>query len=47
MLIEGLYMPKLAKRGIFRSAVDALIAARERQAARYINSLLLSLDDES
>ena len=40
-------MPKVAKRGFFRSAVGALIAAREKQAARYVNSLLLSLDDET
>ena len=40
-------MPKVAKRGIFRNAVSALIAAREKQAARYVNSMLLSLDDET
>ena len=36
-----------AKRGLFRSAFDALIAARERQASRYVNSALLMLDDET
>lgn len=38
-------MAQVGRRGYFRSAVDALIAARERQAARYVNSTLLMLDD--
>ncbi len=36
-----------AKRGFFRSAVDALMAARERQAQRYVAGALLMLDDET
>lgn len=36
-----------AKRGIFRSAVEAMMAARERQAARYVASTLLMFDDET
>nr|WP_159592038.1 hypothetical protein [Chelativorans xinjiangense] len=36
-----------AKRGFFRNAVDALVAARERQVSRYVNGALLMLDDET
>jgi hypothetical protein len=36
-----------AGRGFFRGAMDALVAARTRQADRYINSALLMLDDET
>ena len=36
-----------AKRGFFRNAVDALVAAREKQASRYVNGALLMLDDET
>ena len=36
-----------ARRGFLRNAVDALVAARERQAARYVNGALLMLDDET
>ena len=36
-----------AKHGIFRNAVAAVMAARERQAARYVASTLLMLDDET
>ena len=35
------------KRGFFRSAVDAMMAAREKQANRYVASALLMLDDET
>lgn len=35
------------KRGFFRNAVDALVAAREKQATRYVNGALLMLDDET
>jgi hypothetical protein len=35
------------KRGFFRNAVDALVAAREKQANRYVNGALLMLDDET
>jgi len=35
------------KRGFFRSAVDALVSAREKQANRYVASALLMLDDET
>lgn len=34
-------------RGFFRNAVDALIAARQRQVTRYVNGALLMLDDET
>ena len=34
-------------RGFFRNAVDALVAAREKQATRYVNGALLMLDDET
>ena len=32
---------------IFRTAFDRMVAARERQARRYVNTHLLTLDDES
>src|SRR3546814_2894576 len=32
---------------IFRNAFDRVIAARERQAGRYVNGILLGLDDRS
>ena len=35
------------KRGFFRNAVDAMMAARERQATRYVAGALLMLDDET
>ncbi|MCO5730277.1 hypothetical protein [Rhizobium sp. SSA_523] len=31
----------------FRTAFDRVVAARERQAHRYVNGALLYLDDES
>lgn len=34
-------------RGFFRNAFDALITARQREAARYVNGALLSYDDET
>jgi hypothetical protein len=34
-----------AGRGFFRSAMDAIVEARTRQADRYVNSALLMLDD--
>lgn len=40
-------MAYAGKRGLFRSAMDALVEARSRQAARYVNSALLMLDDET
>lgn len=36
-----------ARRGFFRSAMDAIVEARTRQADRYVNSALLMLDDET
>ncbi len=36
-----------SKNGFFRSAFNAFIATRERQADRYVNNVLLSLDDET
>jgi hypothetical protein len=35
------------KNGFFRSALDALVQARQREAERYVNGVLLSLDDET
>lgn len=35
------------RRGFFRSAMDALVEARARQATRYVNGALLMLDDET
>lgn len=32
-------------RGLFCKALDSMVAARERQARRYVNGYLLSLDD--
>lgn len=36
-----------ARRGFFRSAMNALIEARQREASRYVNGMLLGLDDET
>lgn len=36
-----------AKRGFFRNAVDAMVAARQRQVSRYVNGALMMLDDET
>ncbi len=35
------------RRGFFRSAMDAMIASREREAKRYVNDMLLSFDDRT
>lgn len=35
------------KAGFFRRAIRSLIESRERQAARYVNSVLLTLDDDT
>jgi hypothetical protein len=40
-------MASNASRGFFRSALDAMIAAREKQVQRYVNGALLMLDDET
>ena len=32
---------------VFRTAVRALVAAREREAMRTVNQVLLSMDDET
>ncbi len=34
-----------SRRGFFRTAMDAMIAARQKQAAMYVNHALLGLDD--
>lgn len=34
-------------RGFFRNAFNTLITARQREAALYVNSVLLSCDDET
>ncbi|SFU02906.1 hypothetical protein SAMN05518861_11060 [Mesorhizobium sp. YR577] len=31
--------------GFFKAAINALMEARQREAARYVNGVLLSLDD--
>ncbi len=38
---------KNSSRGIFRRAFDNMIAARERQARKYVNGYLLTLDDST
>ena len=40
-------MANSSKHGFFRNAVDALMAARERQANRYVAGALLMLDDDT
>ena len=35
------------KPGFFRNAFNAIIEARQRQAERYVNGVLLGLDDET
>ena len=35
------------KSGFFRSALNALIEARQLEAERYVNGVLLSFDDET
>jgi hypothetical protein len=35
------------KSGFFRSVLKAFVEAREREAERYVNGVLLSLDDET
>jgi hypothetical protein len=35
------------KPGFFRNAFRALVEARQREAERYVNGVLLSLDDET
>lgn len=35
------------KTGFFRNALDAIIAARTMEAERYVNGVLLSLDDQT
>ncbi|KFB09709.1 MULTISPECIES: hypothetical protein [Nitratireductor] len=37
----------MAKRNFFRGAVDALVAARQKQVSRYVNGALLMLDDDT
>lgn len=37
----------MSTHGFFRNAMNALIAARTRQAAAYVNGALLMLDDET
>lgn len=32
---------------IFRTAFERIVAARERQASRYVNGALMSLDDQT
>lgn len=40
-------MTTFAKSGFFKAAFDAIVAANERRASRYVNGALLSLDDET
>lgn len=36
-----------ARRGFFRSAMKAIIEARQREASRYVSGVLLGFDDET
>jgi hypothetical protein len=36
-----------ARRGFFRSAMNALIEARQREASRYVSGVLLGFDDNT
>lgn len=40
-------MASANRRGFFRNTLDAIIEARSRQVAGYVNSSLLMLDDET
>lgn len=40
-------MAQNSKRGFFRSAMSAMMAARERQAQHYVDSALLMLGDDA
>lgn len=40
-------MAKAHRKGFFRHALDAMIEARSRQVAGYVNGSLLMLDDET
>lgn len=35
------------KNGLFRNALDGMVRARQRQANRYAQGFLLTLDDET
>ncbi len=35
------------RKGLLRGVLDAMVQARTRQAARYVNGYLLTLDDET
>lgn len=35
------------RKGLLRGVLDAMVEARSRQAAKYVNSYLLMLDDET
>ncbi|TIO09217.1 hypothetical protein [Mesorhizobium sp.] len=36
-----------ARRGFFRSAMNALIESRQREASRYVSGVLLGFDDKT
>ena len=36
-----------SKNGFFRSVLEAFVETRQREAERYVNGVLLSLDDET
>lgn len=36
-----------ARHGFFRNAIGAMMAAREKQASRYVAGVLLKYDDET
>ncbi len=40
-------MANNARRGFFRTAFDAMVTAREKQAQRYVNGALMMLDDDT
>ena len=38
---------KATRKSMFRNIIDAMVEARGREAAKYVNGALLMLDDES
>ena len=43
---EGRATDKARKPGLFKRMFQALVVSREREARRYVNTYLLSLDDK-
>ena len=44
---EGRATDKVRKPGLFKRMFQALVVSREREAQRYLNGYLLSLDDKT